>query len=54
MQNNNVSADTANCLKSDSKFLPPRYEQHDDIIPPISKDDLKNELTDNRRLWFTN
>ena len=34
--------------------LPPWYGKTDDIIPPIPKDVLKSELTEEKRLRFTN
>lgn len=36
------------------QLLPPWYGRTDDIIPPIPKDVLKSELTEEKRLRFTN
>ncbi len=53
MQNNNVSAESESKFLN-SRYLPPWYGKYDDIIPPVDKKVLKSELTDEKRLRFTN
>lgn len=37
-----------------AKFLPPWWGKYDDIIPPVPREELKKELTEEKRLRVTN